>query len=614
MNQPQPTRAQLIAQIEASSKDAVVLAEMQRLGFWPSKTEQPSIQDALIQRETELVQALQGLQSQLKLHTDPAAALKAMHKERMQAAKDKREATAQAKEKNRFDRALRWHENRPQYMGYLGSGVSSGLHGKPKKPSNINPSLHKIDTPQALAQAMGITPPELKFLCFHREVARTTHYRRFALPKKTGGQRIISAPMPRLKRAQYWVLDQLLSQVPCHSAAHGFIKNRSIVTNAAPHCDKAVVINLDLQNFFPSIAYPRIKGVFQHLGYHSAVATVLALLCSENVADELTVDGQRFFVGSKARERRLPQGAPTSPMITNILCQTLDRRLHGAAQKLGFTYTRYADDLTFSAAPESAHHSAKLRRQVHHIVKTEGFTPHPTKEHIMRSGCRREVTGVVVNNTEPTVSRQKRRQLRAALHRAQTQGIASATWQNLPASRAALVGYAQFAAMVNATQGQALLAKAKALPGDTSAPRPSHTWRQAAGQGLTPNRRQGPWWQPKSRPAPQLQLTALQLKTARLERIKTKKEGRPPPASNLPPENGNIDPTFLSTATQKSNLPWIQFGAQTLGMLTMAMLLSSPIMLVVGSCWMGFCLHQRKFGWLPYLISMGIMTMFAMGR
>ncbi|PTT75467.1 RNA-dependent DNA polymerase, partial [Pelomonas sp. HMWF004] len=333
-----------------------------------------------------------------------------------------------------------------------------------------------------------------KFLCFHREVARSTHYRRFHLPKKTGGVRTISAPMPRLKRAQYWVLDKLLAQVPVHAAAHGFLPGRSIVSNAVPHCGQDVVINLDLKDFFPSIHFPRIKGVFCGLGYGEAVASLLALLCSENACDELTVDDERFFVGGKGHERVLPQGAPTSPMLTNVLCRKLDRRLAGLAAKLGFAYTRYADDLTFSAAGDAAQRVGRLLRQVHHVLRDEGFTPHPDKQRVMRRGARQEVTGVVVND-KPSVSRTERRKLRAALHRASQQGQEAACWQGEAASRDTLVGYARFVHMVNAAQGQALLQRALGLPGAAAAAPRSQAFRTQAAKGLAPARRQGEWWQ-----------------------------------------------------------------------------------------------------------------------
>lgn len=619
MSERLPTRAELIARIAASSKDAVVLAEMKRLGFWPADGSQPTVEAALIEREAELVQTLNTLHADLRVKGDPQAALKAMRKERMAQALERREATAQKHERDRYDRALKWHEARRTDAGYLGVGVSAGL----QPPADPNASqarlqargLPLVDSPLALAKAMGIELPELRFLCFHREVARSTHYRRFALPKKTGGERIISAPMPRLKRAQYWVLDNILAKVECHAAAHGFLPQRSIVTNAVPHVGQAVVINLDLKDFFPSVSYPRIKGVFEALGYSERTATLLALLCSENVCDELQVDGERFFVGRKAHERVLPQGAPTSPMLTNILCRRLDRRLQGVANKLGFAYTRYADDLTFSASGEGAGLVGRLLRQVHHILRDEGFTPHPDKQRVMRAGTRQEVTGVVVNQ-KPAVSRHERRALRAALHRARTQGLDKSTWHGQPATKDVLVGYAQFVAMVQPPHGAALLAQAKALPGESRtapAAAPSH-FREKAARGEAPARSAGPWWKPAELPAPELQLTAGQIKAHRQERLRAERaarsavqapeRARPTP----PPTSAPAEGATPGSSPSKLTVPWGKVALQLLVLIWFSVRLKSSTLFMLGALWFGYRVLTRKFGWPGFLVSMFIIA------
>lgn len=625
-----PSRAELLARIALSSKDAVVLSEMQRLGFWPKDAAQPTLESALIQREAELQQALQGLQDELRLKGDPQAALNAMRQERMARSREQREAHAQAREKQRYERALRWHQSRDTDAGYLGQGVSGGLQAE-ADPAATRARLERsglpaLSTPLELAQAMGLGLPELKFLCFHREVARTTHYRRFDLPKKTGGVRTISAPMPRLKRAQYWVLDQILVKVPCHDAAHGFMPGRSIVSNAAPHCAQAVVINLDLKDFFPSIHFPRIKGVFQGLGYAESVASLLALLCSENVCDELEVDGERFFVGGKGRERVLPQGAPTSPMLTNILCRKLDRRLQGLAHKLGFTYTRYADDLTFSASDEGATRVGSLLRQVHHVLRSEGFTPHPDKQRVMRQGARQEVTGVVVN-AKPSVSRTERRQLRAALHRAKAQGLVAATWQGQAASREVLVGYARFVHMVSAQQGQAMLQQALALPGaqpsSTPATRPD-LFRSLAAKGQAPQRQQGEWWQPSAPPPPQLALTALQVKTARQERLNAERaarQGRQKPPSPRPqrdaaapaqgPSPADAAAGMEAPAASLPPVSWWRFFLQLFILIRLAVSLKSALFLMVGALCLGHALMTRRQGWGRFALTLVILAVLS---
>ena len=135
-----------------------------------------------------------------------------------------------------------------------------------------------------------------------------------------------------------------------HEAAHGFVAGRSIVTNAACHVGRDVVVNLDLKDFFPTLTWLRVRGLFQSLGFSPEASTIFSLLCTEAETDEIVLDGQRLYVQRSGR--RLPQGSPCSPAITNLVCTRLDQRLSGLARKLGYTYTRYADDLTFSGSPE----------------------------------------------------------------------------------------------------------------------------------------------------------------------------------------------------------------------------------------------------------------------
>ena len=130
------------------------------------------------------------------------------------------------------------------------------------------PAIHTADD---LAKALDVSVGEIRWLSFHRRTSETTHYRQFGIAKKTGGIRKISAPMPRLKRVQLWILSNFLEKVELHRAAHGFRRGRSIVTNAQPHVKSDVVINVDIKDFFPSITFPRIRGVFKSLGFSGRV-------------------------------------------------------------------------------------------------------------------------------------------------------------------------------------------------------------------------------------------------------------------------------------------------------------------------------------------------------
>ncbi len=290
---------------------------------------------------------------------------------------------------------------------------------------------------------MGIEMKELQFLAFNRTVSTVSHYKKFLIDKKSGGKRLISAPMPRLKKAQYWILENILNKVTLHQAVNGFVVNRSIVTNALPHIGKDLVVNIDVKDFFPSIQHKRVKGLLQKLGYGEKIATILSLICTEAVTEQVALDGKNYFV--QKGQRILPQGAPTSPAITNILCYKLDHRLQGLANKLHCSYTRYADDITFSGRGDL--NAQQIVWRIKKILQDEGFTVHPDKIRIMRRGTQQEVTGIVVNN-QLSVNRKKLRQFRSLLHHLQNKPGHPIQWGNTNTVNS-LLGYANFIKMVN---------------------------------------------------------------------------------------------------------------------------------------------------------------------
>ncbi|GGZ11188.1 reverse transcriptase family protein [Pseudoduganella plicata] len=538
------SRQDLYERLRTSSREEVTLAEMQRLGFWPANAAgRPDVEE-LIRREAELSSALRELGSELRAVEDPAVALRAMRKERMAKAKARRE-TRQRRARERFERASAWHQRHASEILYLGEGVSAGLNDTHSDGDRLaRAALPPLNDARELAQAMGLTLQELRFLAFDRRVSRISHYRRFAMPKKTGGERIISAPMPRLKRSQYWVLDNVLARAPVHPAAHGFLAGRSIVSNAAPHAGRAVVVNVDLKDFFPSIDMRRVAGVFGQLGYSKQVATTLALLCTESATEEVSVDGETFHVAYGPRV--LPQGAPTSPALTNILCRRLDARLQGAAAKLGFAYTRYADDLTFSGTGESRKLAGKLLWRVRQIVIDEGFTPHPDKQHVMRDSQRQSVTGIVVNE-KPTIDRPTLRRFRATLFQVEKDGPDGKAWNGNTNVLAALEGYAQFVRMVDPAKGGPLLQRVRAArerwstpAGTPAATHSTGDFRALSAQG------KAPWpgfWQAGPAPAPVVEKTQVQVTLAKKavqqeqkERVAALADAQPDTMLEAPPQ------------------------------------------------------------------------------
>ena len=307
-----------------------------------------------------------------------------------------------------------------------------------------------------LAAAMGIPRGTLDWLAFADHDDEPPHYVSFAIPKSTGGYRVLYAPKSRLKKAQRWILDHILAKVPTSAAAHGFVRRRSIHTNAAEHAAKDIVITLDLEDFFPTITYRRVRGIFQAIGYGEEVAVALAMVCTVKPAEKI-----RQFLGG-IRHRMLPQGAPTSPALANLACRRLDARLAGLARKFGCTYTRYADDLTFSGDAAFEKTLKRFLPLLRRIIGEEGFRLNRKKIHFARRGARQRVTGLVVNE-RPAVPRRYRRQLRAILHNAAKAGLDAQNLTSHPHFAESLRGRIEFIRATHPDLAVRMLAQLDAL-------------------------------------------------------------------------------------------------------------------------------------------------------
>lgn len=323
--------------------------------------------------------------------------------------------------------------------------------------------LKKFDLPtffteSDLAGWLDISLTRLRWFTFERPVDLTWHYIRYQVPKRRGGHRVILAPKSDLKAFQRKILHDLLEKVPAHPAAHGFVGGHSIITNAQPHVGKAFVLNLDLKDFFPTIKYRRVRGLFAGLGYSFSLASTLALLCTEHDRLPFQRGGKTYY--ASISDRQLVQGAPTSPMIANLVARRLDARLTGLAQKHNITYTRYADDLTFSGDDYNA--IMRVYDAAHYIIHDEGFAVHPEKTKLYRQSSRQIVTGVVVNE-KTTVPRDVRRKVRAILHNAQKTGLAAQNHDHVPDFRAYLQGLIGYIYEANEAHGKQLLSMLKAV-------------------------------------------------------------------------------------------------------------------------------------------------------
>ena len=277
-------------------------------------------------------------------------------------------------------------------------------------------------------------------------------YLEFEIAKATGGTRRIAAPRPGLRAAQRVILEKLLNKLPVHDACHGFVAKRSIVSNARPHVGAAVIVKMDLRDFFPTIHYRRVAGFFRLLGYGHEVARLFAGLLTHRPKLD---DGRVAWPGV------LPQGAPTSPALANQIAGRLDSRLSGLATKTGARYTRYADDLTFSFALEPEVSLGRFCWWVDQICGQEGFAENSAKRRILRQSNQQRVTGVVVNS-QLSVPRAARRRFRATLHNCRKNGLAAEAREHDDMA-SYLRGFAAFVTMVQPSLGAKWAAEVEAV-------------------------------------------------------------------------------------------------------------------------------------------------------
>lgn len=262
-------------------------------------------------------------------------------------------------------------------------------------------------TVEELARRLGVPEQQLR--------DTPIKYHTFMIPKRSGGTRTIAAPDAPLKAMQRLILRKLLARLKSHPSATGFEKGYSIVSNALPHVGQDVVIRLDLKDFFNSTLATRIEKYFRSIGWNNEAAALLTNLCTD--------DGS------------LPQGAPTSPRLSNLVNFKLDARLSALAQSLGLAYSRYADDITFSGPARRDNKTGRANSIIHfvkQILHEEGrYVLHTDRKlRIARRHDRQLVTGLVVNE-KVNLKRDVRRRLRAVEHHLRTGKPATMTQRQL---------------------------------------------------------------------------------------------------------------------------------------------------------------------------------------
>lgn len=289
--------------------------------------------------------------------------------------------------------------------------------------------LPPVTSPTVLALILGVSPKLITAM------AKTPdrYYRLFTIPKKSGGERIILAPRIFLKTVQRYILKFILDKQPTPSFATGFIKGKGIVHNARLHAGSRFLLNVDLEDFFGTVKLNRVRQIYLNLGYSIAVADTFAQLCTYKGA--------------------LPQGAPTSPALSNLVFAEIDNEIVQLAAEHRLTYSRYADDISFSG-PNAI--SRVFLPELNKIIARNGFRLNPRKTRFAGPGQAKYVTGLVVN-VRPQKDRKMRRKLRAIFHQAK---IKPEGFENRSSE---LLGWAGYAKSFDFRRGQEYLTVARSL-------------------------------------------------------------------------------------------------------------------------------------------------------
>lgn len=275
-----------------------------------------------------------------------------------------------------------------------------------------------LQTKRDVAEVLGST---LKSLAYNLYVLPPEkRYRTFQIPKKNGGDRKICAPTPTLKYLQRQLADILVRYQDFRPCVHGYVKSRSIKSNAMVHRGRRIVINIDLKDFFKTINFGRVRGLFLKapFNFNDIVATTIAQICC--------YDGV------------LPQGSPASPIISNYVCRRLDSELLMFARKHKMNYSRYADDITFSTNKkclfpefgEIKDNQFLMSEGLKAIIENNGFVINESKTRYALRNNRQDVTGLIVND-KVNVPRKYVKRIRAMLHAWEKYGIENATKEHL---------------------------------------------------------------------------------------------------------------------------------------------------------------------------------------
>ncbi len=220
------------------------------------------------------------------------------------------------------------------------------------------------------------------------------YYKTYEIFKKSGKERTICQPCKKLKGLQSWILVNILNKIKVSNSCKGLEKNCSTLDNAIPHKGANSILAIDLKDFFTTITSKQVYNIFKTIGYNKLISTIYTNICTYNGI--------------------LPQGSPCSPKLANLTAWTLDNRIQGYVGKRGITYTRYADDLTFSGLNPAK--VVKIIPMIKKIIENECFIINHSKTRIAGAARRKIVTGLVISGDNIGIGKQKYKKLRAKIH------------------------------------------------------------------------------------------------------------------------------------------------------------------------------------------------------
>ncbi|NKK01236.1 RNA-directed DNA polymerase [Rhizobium leguminosarum bv. viciae] len=300
-----------------------------------------------------------------------------------------------------------------------------------EKVINADPSLPSILSLKHLASRCGVPYSELREFVSRRAmftIAPSMPYNKFSIQKRSGGRRFIYVPNRSLMTVQRWINTHILAQISPHGASHAFTKRSSIKRCALVHCGSAWLVKLDISDFFESVSEIQVYRSFKSMGYTPLVAFELARICTIRTPRHSPRErygqwrirelNEEIYAYNEHLLGYLPQGAPSSPLLSNIVMRDCDMLLSQIAAKFGMKYTRYSDDLTFSSLdPQFGREACRnLIFEAYAILSKAGYRPNARKCTVVPPSGKKIVLGLQIDGTEPRLTKDFKDRIRQHLY------------------------------------------------------------------------------------------------------------------------------------------------------------------------------------------------------